>query len=129
MPDFAKFYAAFRGSKGFLVGLVVFIGIWLSYHFTTGFDTEFGLLNTILSSEASVSLAFFTMLSDRQDRAQRKHAEALEHMVADIHQIGQATLAMAEAQRDVLKDHVGLLRAMREHDEQVLKVLTGSERA
>lgn len=117
MANYAQLYARFRGSKAFLVGLCGFVAIWLGFHFVFGIDKDMGELNFMLSLEASVSLAFFSMLSDAQDSAQRE-------IVNDIRRIGEATLNMAEAQRDMLADHTALLKAMRDHDKQVLEALT-----
>jgi uncharacterized membrane protein len=120
MPDFARIYATFRGSKAFLVGLVTFVFTWITLHFVFGIDPEFGMLNLFLSSEASISLAFFTMLSDRQDQHANAQGEALAKMLA-------ALLTIAESQRDMLRDHAEVLRALREGDERLLKVLTKEE--
>lgn len=102
MPDFAVIYATFRGSKSFLVGLLVFIALWLSFHMALGFDKDFGMLNTILSTEASVSLAFFTMVSDAQAKAQQRQAQALSEMVSDIKRMGEALITMSEVSQKVL---------------------------
>lgn len=63
----AKTYAKFRGSTWFLLGLTGLICCSLLAHFLFGFDKDFGITNLFLSAEASLSLAFFTMLSDQQD--------------------------------------------------------------
>ena len=54
----------------------------------------------------------------------RGQTQEIRALVNDIRQIGQATLNMAEAQRDMLADHTALLKAMRDHDKQVLEALT-----
>lgn len=95
MASLAGRYAKFRGSRGFLLGLVVFVGIWLTFHFIFGFDTDFGELNTILSTEASVSLAFFTMVSDVQ-------SEWVKTIIVEIKDMGQAVLDISYAQKEVL---------------------------
>lgn len=94
MPNVATIYSKFRGSKGFLIGLATFIGLWMTFHFLFGFDTDFGDLNTILSTEASVSLAFFTMVSDKQ-------ASIEKLIIEEIRRIGASTLEIAIAQRAV----------------------------
>lgn len=95
MASIAGRYAKFRGSRGFLVGLVVFVSIWLTFHFFFGFDTGFGELNTILSTEASVSLAFFTMVSDVQ-------SEWVRTIIVEIKEMGKAVLDISYAQKEVL---------------------------
>lgn len=65
--DIAKTYAKFRGSTWFLCGLTAFILGSLLCHFFFGFDKDLGMTNLFLSAEASLSLAFFTVLSDKQD--------------------------------------------------------------
>lgn len=95
MASLASTYAKFRGSRGFLFGLVVFVGSWLVFHFIFGFDSDFGELNTILSTEASISLAFFTMVSDAQ-------SEWVNRIILEIREMGAAGLDVSKAQRDVM---------------------------
>lgn len=120
MPDFARLYATFRGSKAFLSGLVTFVAMWMGIHFLTGFDSDWGMLNLFLSLEASISLAFFTMLSDKQDAHSNEQA-------ADVRRIAESILTIAETQRDMLADHAALLHTLRDGDEQILKTLTETE--
>lgn len=76
----ALWYAKFRGSAIFLWGLLGFIGIWLSiFHGLLKFDPDFGIINLILSSEASVSLAFFAMMQEHTDM---QHAEVIKSIQA-----------------------------------------------
>lgn len=105
MGNFAAAYAAFRGSKTFLLGLLSIVACWLSIHFIAGFDADFGLLNTFLSIEASISLAFFTMMGDAQSREQAKQTAELERAVNEILRIGTACLEVAQTQRDILREH------------------------
>jgi len=64
--DFAQLYARMRGSKGFLIGLCVFVFGWLGVSIATGWDRDHGTLNLVLSFEASISLAFFAVVSEAQ---------------------------------------------------------------
>lgn len=105
MGNFAAAYATFRGSKTFLIGLLAIVACWLTSHFLTGFDDGFGLLNTFLSIEASISLAFFTMMGDAQSREQAKQTAELERAVNEILRIGAACLDVAQTQRDILREH------------------------
>ena len=90
--NFAQFYAKARGSKWFLFGLLGIIATWLTVSRLTGFDLDHGLINLFLSAEASISLAFFTLLSDKQNerfeellKAIQKQDEKLLDVVEDIH--------------------------------------------
>ena len=60
-------YKQFRGRRSFLICLSLFIAIWVSAHFLTGFDDGFGALNLILSAEASLSMAVFMALQAQVD--------------------------------------------------------------
>ena len=124
MPDFALIYARFRGSKSFLAGLTSFIAIWLSFHFEAGFDADFGMLNTVLSTEASLSLAFFTMVSERQGRAQQKQAEAMAKMIADLHTMAESSLSMVEGQKCVLDEITRSLKTRQLQDHAQVDQLT-----
>ena|ERR1700679_3474786 len=82
--NFAQFYAKARGSKTFLYGLMGFILAWLAVSSITGFDTDHGLINLILSAEASVSLAFFAMMGEKQDEQHRAQMEAIMGLLTAI---------------------------------------------
>ena len=81
----AALYKRLRTSKAFLLGLAAFIGTWAALHFLIGFDPEWGALNLILSAEASLSMALFMMLSDRQDQFQREQREQMLHLMEAVH--------------------------------------------
>ncbi len=104
MADVASIYSKFRGSRTFLVGLVTFVAAWLTIHFIHHqFDPDFGELNTLLSMEASISLAFFTMVADKQAQRDAEQAAVNEQVLKQTHAIGTATLAAVEAVRDVVQ--------------------------
>jgi hypothetical protein len=107
----------------FFVALIAFVGFWLMFHFRYGFDKDFGELNMMLSIEASVSLAFFTMLGDAQAAYQRTQTDYQKQMVEDVQRLGRATLSIAEGQRDILSDHIVMLRDLRENDSRMLQRL------
>lgn len=115
-PNFAVLYAKARGSKAFLIALCTFVGGWLTLSGITGFDADHGLINLFLSLEASISLAFFTMVSDKQTEAQNR-------IIEDIHRLGRAILTMAEAQRDQMTHHSTLLHLLKDGDERLLRIL------
>jgi uncharacterized membrane protein len=75
--NFAQLYAKARGSRTFLYGLLAFILAWLAVSHWTGFDGDHGLINLLLSAEASVSLAFFAMMGEKQDAQHREQMEAM----------------------------------------------------
>lgn len=75
--NFARLYARARGSKTFLYGLMAFILVWLVVSRWTGFDADHGLINLILSAEASVSLAFFAMMGEKQDAQHQQQVDAM----------------------------------------------------
>lgn len=82
--NFAQTYAKARGSKWFLLGLVGFIIVWLTTSRITGWDKDHGLINLCLSAEASISLAFFALLNDKQDAKFEQILEKLDGKVDDI---------------------------------------------
>lgn len=75
---FAQLYAKARGSKSFLVGLCLVVFTWLGVSIVTGFDKDHGLLNLFLSFEASISLAFFAVVSEMQYRVLLKLLEKIK---------------------------------------------------
>ncbi|MDR6393067.1 DUF1003 domain-containing protein [Paraburkholderia phenoliruptrix] len=93
--NFARVYAKARGSKTFLYGLMAFILVWLTISQITGFDADHGLINLILSAEASVSLAFFAMMGEKQDA---QHREQINAMLA--------LLKAIKAEEDVILEEV-----------------------
>lgn len=67
--NFADAYARIRGGAAFLVFLISFCVCWLAFHYTHGWDADFGTYNMILSTEASVSLAAFAAIGEKQYKA------------------------------------------------------------
>lgn len=102
MPDIAQWYAAQRGSPVFVFGLIVFVAGWILLDHLTGFDQDFGVLNLCLSTEASVSLAFFTMMGDRQTVETQRSMQALANTIDEVRAMEKVLLALAEAERDQL---------------------------
>lgn len=111
MSNLATKYAGFRGSKSFLLGLVAFVACWLTIHFIFGLDKDFGALNTILSTEASISLAFFTMVSDQNDAHNQEVHDKLQN-------IGKSQLALAEAQHQMLVEMGAILKTIWKQSER-----------
>ena len=84
--DLAKTYSKLRSSTGFLVGLSSFIIFWLTISAFTGFDRDHGLINLSLSAEASISLAFFSMLQDRVDQKMQAQLDLLQQMIQKMNE-------------------------------------------
>lgn len=103
MPDLARWYAHLRGSPAFLLILMGFVGAWLALHYLLGVDKDFGALNLCLSTEASVSLAFFTMTGERQSSESAAAMAALAKALEEQRATSRLILALAEAERDALK--------------------------
>lgn len=82
---FASGYAKFRTSKYFLVGLAVFIPLWVIWNslpWTWHFDNSgFERLNLFLSTEASLSVALLMMDSQKQEALQRQQLMYLQHLM------------------------------------------------
>ncbi|MGH7056427.1 MAG: DUF1003 domain-containing protein [Acetobacteraceae bacterium] len=81
----AAVYARFRGSAWFVLFLCAFLSGWFALNLVPGlphFDRPgYGVLNVILSSEASLSVALLIMATEKQDRVQRKQLEYMLHMM------------------------------------------------
>lgn len=98
--NFARFYTRFRASKIFLTILCVIVATWLGAHWWFGLDPDFGGINLFLSGEASISLAFFTIVADMQDSAnraqmefQQKQLEYLLEITAAVHELLESVSA------------------------------------
>lgn len=103
--NFAKLYSKFRGSTWFLGLLMVTIGLWLAAHWILGLDRDLGGLNIFLSFEASVSLAFFTMVNDAQMAEQKKQTDAMEALLTKIQQQDAQVLEAVEDIKEDLDGH------------------------
>ena len=106
-----RFYLTVRKPRNFLKIVCVFVATSLSLHWLRGYDPDWGATNLILSIDATIASTIMLMI-------QEEGAERMDRML-------EALLGMAEAQRDMLTDHTALLRAIRDGDERLLKVLTG----
>lgn len=94
--DIAKTYSKLRSSTGFLVSLVLFIVLWLMLSSITGFDKDHGLINLMLSAEASVSLAFFSMLQDRVERATKLQMDIMEQLLKKMNERDEKLMEIVE---------------------------------
>ena len=98
---FAAVYAKARGSKAFLIGLCTFVFVWLFLSATTGFDKDHGLINLILSLEASVSLAFFALIGEKQYQAIMALLSEIRALLSEV----RAVLSLIKTEEDqILKE-------------------------
>lgn len=86
--SFANLYARFRGSTAFLAALAATITVWIGWNEMPGLphfdDPEFGRLNLLLSTEASLSVALLIMANDKQNRAQQEILRQLLRLTETI---------------------------------------------
>ncbi len=97
--DMARIYMMFRGSKYFLLALGLLCLVWIVVHWVTGFDSDLGELDTVLSIEASLSLALVGVGADAQEAWQKRMAE-------DQRRLAVATLAAVEAVKLMLEREI-----------------------
>lgn len=80
--NLAVWYAKFRGSATFLWGLLGFIVGWICLHMVfPWWDRDLAGINILLSSEASVSLAFFAMMQEQTDMQHAEVMNAIKEML------------------------------------------------
>jgi hypothetical protein len=82
--SFSQFYVKFRASAWFLAFLVGTCVSWLGAHWLFGMDRDLGGLNIFLSFEASISLAFFAMVSEFQYREQKTQSETMQSILTQL---------------------------------------------
>lgn len=119
-----RLYVAARNPKYFLWLLCAFISSSIYAHTRLGYDGDFGLTNLILSIEASSAGAVLMVVADASAALCERMLTAILEMVTEIRANTAATLAIAEAQRDMQSDLLKLL-----NNPRVLKALTEGENA
>lgn len=103
--NFAKWYAKFRGSSTFLFGLLGFIAVWIGLHFMfSWWDQDLAGINIILSSEASVSLAFFAMMQEQTDMQHTEVMTAIKAMLEQNTKVDKEILETVEEIQEEMKD-------------------------
>jgi len=103
--NFASVYSKFRGSTWFLLILLGVMAIWLTCHFLFGTDRDLGGLNLFLSFEASVSLAFFTMVSDQQTAEAKKQTDRIEQILQLMNDRDQKIMEVVEDIHEEVDGH------------------------
>lgn len=101
----ASVYARFRASTAFLVVLVLFVASWIAAHLLWGLDSDWGLLNLILSIEASISVALIIMANDRQETIEKKQLTYMQHLMEGM----LRSLEKQKAIEDVTREMVASL--------------------
>lgn len=96
---FAAFYKRFRSGKAFFVALATFITSWVTLHVVGGFDPAWGLLNLILSIEASLAMSLFMMLSEKQDATQQKQDELQAKQLVYMQHLLEVAVELLERQK------------------------------
>jgi hypothetical protein len=114
-----KLYVAARNPKYFLWVLAGYITASLYAHVRLGYDGDLGLTNLILSIEASSAGAVLMVVADASAALCERMLTAILEMVTEIRANTAATLAIAEAQRDMQADLLRLL-----NNPRILKALT-----
>jgi len=104
--NFAKWYAKFRGSSVFLWGLLGFIVSWLVLHsILIWWDKDLAVINLILSSEASVSLAFFAMMQEQTDMQHSEVMNVIKQMLEQSQKVDAEILETVEDIEDKIDEH------------------------
>ena len=70
-------FIKFRGGNGFVVSLTAFLGLWFAARSVVPFDQDFGVLNIVLSTEASLATCFLIDQQSKQTEADRKLLHAI----------------------------------------------------
>lgn len=115
-PYLLRAYMTFRDPKFFLIVLVLYIVGALLAHSQLNWDPEFGLTNLLLSIEASTASAVLMMVAERTAATQDEMAKVQREQLAQL-------LAIAESNAALMKDHVAMLKEIRENDVALLEYL------
>ena len=142
---FSEAFARAMGTSGFLIGMTIFVAVWLAWNIfmppQLQFDpaaTNFTLLTLILSLQASYAAPLILLAQNRQDDRDRVQIEQdrqrAERNLADTEYLAREVVALRMAvndfadqvlTRDVLR---GELRAMLEKLESSPEVEDGAAR-
>ncbi|MFF2484767.1 DUF1003 domain-containing protein [Microbacterium sp. NPDC058062] len=142
---FSEAFARAMGTSGFLIGMTIFVAVWLAWNIfmppQLQFDpaaTNFTLLTLILSLQASYAAPLILLAQNRQDDRDRVQIEQdrqrAERNLADTEYLAREVVALRMAvndfadqvlTRDVLRSE---LRAMLEKLENSSEVEDGAAR-
>jgi uncharacterized membrane protein len=98
--DPAAVYARLRTSWSFALGVLVIVVVWVVWNIVPGIphfdDPEFGRLNLLLSTEASIGGVVLLMVVERQAQ---QHARELRYMRDLIEAVRDALVVAGDAAR------------------------------
>lgn len=98
--DPAALYARLRTSWSFALGVLVIVAIWVVWNIVPGIphfdDPEFGRLNLLLSTEASVGGVVLLMVVERQARQHDRQLRYMQHLMEAV----RDALVVADRPRD-----------------------------
>lgn len=77
----ASWYAAFRGSPAFIILLLSLESCWMLAHALFGFDSDWGMLNLFLSTEASITTALLIIDLRKAEMMQSTHLKYMLHLL------------------------------------------------
>ena len=114
---FSESFARGMGTSGFLIGMTVFVAVWLTWNITMPpalqFDpaaTNFTLLTLILSLQASYAAPLILLAQNRQDDRDRVQIEQdrqrAERNLADTEYLAREIVALRMALTDVSDEAV-----------------------
>ncbi len=109
MGKLFRFYLMVRKPRNFLKILVIFLSTWLFSHWAFGTDGDFGAINLILSTEASIAGAVLMMVAEESAEWQRMILTQLHELMHDLNSLVTALVQMAQLQRDADEEHTRML--------------------
>lgn len=130
---FSEAFARGMGTSGFLIGMTVFVTVWLAWNsmapIELQFDpraTNFTLLTLILSLQASYAAPLILLAQNRQDDRDRVQIEQdrqrAERNLADTEYLAREVVALRMAMTDVA-DEVVTRDVLRQELKALLKEL------
>ena len=134
---FSEAFARGMGTSGFLIGMTVFVVVWLAWNTFAPpplqFDpraTNFTLLTLILSLQASYAAPLILLAQNRQDDRDRVQIEQdrqrAERNLADTEYLAREVVALRMAVND-FADHVVTREVLRSELRLMLDKLEGSD--
>lgn len=84
MSDTRSAFVRFRGGYGFIGAMAIFLIAWFSARALWHFDPDFGLLNLLLSIEASMATCFLIDQQSKQYEVDHRLLAVVAETVEDI---------------------------------------------